>query len=90
MSSPESLELALIMKKYDNWLLFTQLVQAYLIVSMYVWGLMDRYSGVDKLKMKFKFLELLTFCDVLHVIWHIRAIPTYRVYRLYDYYNYCL
>ena len=43
MSGPESLELALVMKKKerknDNWLFFTQLVQAYLIVSMDVWGL---------------------------------------------------
>ena len=26
---------------------FTQFVQAYLIVSMDVWGLIDRYSGID-------------------------------------------
>ena len=28
-------------------------------------------------------LSYFLFCDVLH-IWTIRAIPTYRVYRLYD------
>ena len=28
-------------------------------------------------------LSYLLFCNVLH-IWHIRAIPTYRVHRLYD------
>ena len=28
-------------------------------------------------------LRYLGICNVLH-IWHIRAIPTYRVYRLYD------
>ena len=43
MSSPESPELALVMKKKerknDNWLFFTPLVQAYLTVSMDVWGL---------------------------------------------------
>jgi hypothetical protein len=38
---------------------------------MDVWGLMDRYSGVD--------IELLTFGNVLHNIWHIQAIPTYGV-----------
>ena len=31
-------------------------------------------------------LRYYRFCIVLH-IWTIRAIPTYRVYRLYDYYN---
>ena len=43
VSGPESLGLALEMKnkerKNDNWLFFTQLVQAYLIVSIDVWGL---------------------------------------------------
>ena len=29
------------------------------------------------------------FCNVLH-IWTIRAIPTYRVYRLYDKTNLCI
>ena len=29
-------------------------------------------------------LRYLDICNVLHIIWHIRAIPTYRVYRLYD------
>ena len=29
-------------------------------------------------------LRYFRFCNVLH-IWTIRAIPTYRVYRLYDY-----
>ena len=28
-------------------------------------------------------LRYLGFCNVLH-IWSVRAIPTYRVYRLYD------
>ena len=38
------------------------------------WDLIDRYSGVDhEYEVK-----------ILHIIWHIRAIPTYRVYRLYD------
>ena len=33
---------------------------------------------------KLPILRYLGICSVLH-IWHIRAIPTYRVYRLYDY-----
>ena len=32
---------------------------------------------------KLSILRYLGICNVLH-IWHIRAIPTYRVYRLYD------
>ena len=32
---------------------------------------------------KFPILRYFGICNVLH-IWHIRAIPTYRVYRLYD------
>ena len=32
---------------------------------------------------KLPILRYLGICNVLH-IWHIRAIPTYRVYRLYD------
>ena len=32
---------------------------------------------------KLPVLRYLDICNVLH-IWHIRAIPTYRVYRLYD------
>ena len=40
MSHPVSLELAVVMKKNerknDNWLFFTQLAQAYLIISMNV------------------------------------------------------
>ena len=42
MSGPESLELALVMKKKERMIIgyfFTQLVQAYLIISMDVWGL---------------------------------------------------
>ena len=41
VSGPESLELALVMKKRrnDNWLFFTQQIQAYLIISMDMWGL---------------------------------------------------
>ena len=31
-------------------------------------------------------LRYFRFCNVLH-IWTIRAIPTYRVYRLYDIYS---
>ena len=27
------------------------------------------------------------FCNVLHIIWHIRVIPTYRVDQLYDIIN---
>ena len=33
---------------------------------------------------KLPILRYLGICNVLY-IWHIRAIPTYRVYRLYDY-----
>ena len=32
---------------------------------------------------KLPILRYLSICNVLH-IWHIRAIPPYRVYRLYD------
>ena len=32
---------------------------------------------------KLPILRYLGICNVLY-IWHIRAIPTYRVYRLYD------
>ena len=32
---------------------------------------------------KLPILRYLGICNVLH-IWHIRAIPTYRLYRLYD------
>ena len=42
VSGPESLELALVMKKKERLTIgyfFTQLVQVYLIVSMDVWGL---------------------------------------------------
>ena len=34
---------------------------------------------------KLPILRYLGICNVLY-IWHIRAIPTYRVYRLYDKY----
>ena len=37
---------------------------------------------------KLPVLRYLGICNVLH-IWHIRAIPTYRVYRLYDYHCGC-
>ena len=36
---------------------------------------------------KLPILRYLGICNVLH-IWHIRAIPTYRVYRLYDIISY--
>ena len=42
VSGPESLELALVMKKKERMTIgyfFIQLVQAYLIISMDVWGL---------------------------------------------------
>ena len=29
-------------------------------------------------------LKYFRFCNVLHILWTIRAIPTYRVYRLYS------
>ena len=61
MSGPESLELALVMKKKerknDNWLFFTQLVQAYLIVSMDVWGL-DRQVLIVNTQVKNQKLEV--------------------------------
>ena len=36
---------------------------------------------------KLPILRYLGICNVLYM-WHIRAIPTYRVYRLYDIYIY--
>ena len=41
-------------------------------------------SDFDTQKIQLPILRYLGICNVLHV-WHIRVIPTYRVYRLYDY-----
>ena len=74
-------------RKNDNWLFFKQLVLRCTIGTFLV--LIDRYFAADYeyqvgIFTSLPALRLLASCNVLYVYESIRAIPTYRVYRLYD------